>query len=40
MAGAPPRIAHVDLEPGDHTYGPLGGTDELREVIAAHYDRL
>lgn len=40
VAGAPPRIAHVDLEPGDHAYGPLGGTDELREVVAAHYNRL
>ena len=30
----------MQLEPGDHAYGPIGGTDELREVIAAHYNRL
>lgn len=40
MAGAPPRISHVDLAPEDHAYGPLGGTDELREAVAAHYNRL
>jgi aspartate/methionine/tyrosine aminotransferase len=40
MEGAPPRIARVDLEPGDHAYGPLGGTPELRAAIAAHYNRL
>jgi aspartate/methionine/tyrosine aminotransferase len=40
MAGAPPRLMHIDLEPGDHAYGPLGGTDEIREVIANHYNRL
>lgn len=40
MEGAPPRIAHVDLLPEDHAYGPLGGTDELREAIATHYNRL
>jgi aspartate/methionine/tyrosine aminotransferase len=40
MAGAPPRIDAVGLEPGDHAYGPVGGTRELRERIAAHYNRL
>ncbi|MBI5365021.1 MAG: pyridoxal phosphate-dependent aminotransferase [Planctomycetes bacterium] len=40
MEGAPARIDHVDLLPEDHAYGPLGGTDELREAIAAHYNRL
>ncbi|MCB1188152.1 pyridoxal phosphate-dependent aminotransferase [bacterium] len=40
MAGAPPRLMQVALDPTDHAYGPLGGTDELREVIAAHYNRL
>ncbi|MDZ4771932.1 MAG: pyridoxal phosphate-dependent aminotransferase [Planctomycetota bacterium] len=40
MAGAPPRIDHVEIEPEDHAYGPLGGTPELREAIAAHYNRL
>ncbi|TAJ17078.1 MAG: pyridoxal phosphate-dependent aminotransferase [Planctomycetota bacterium] len=40
MEGAPPRISDVHLEPADHAYGPLGGTDELRDAIAAHYNRL
>src|SRR5712671_1629334 len=40
MAGAPPRHTTIELEPGDHAYGPLGGTPELREAIAAHYNRL
>src|SRR6188508_2203492 len=40
MAGAPPRISTVSLEAGDHAYGPVGGTRELRERIAAHYNRL
>ncbi|MCC7011397.1 MAG: pyridoxal phosphate-dependent aminotransferase [Planctomycetes bacterium] len=40
MAGAPARLTHVDLRPEDHAYGPLGGTPELREAIAAHYNRL
>ncbi|MCI0656396.1 MAG: aminotransferase class I/II-fold pyridoxal phosphate-dependent enzyme, partial [Acidobacteria bacterium] len=40
MAGAPPRIEHVDLEPSDHAYGPLEGLDELRQAIAEHYNRL
>ena len=40
MEGAPPRIAAVELEPGDHAYGPLGGTPELREAVARHVNRL
>jgi len=40
MAGAPPRIAKVEIKPEDHAYGPLGGTPELRTLIAAHYNRL
>jgi len=40
MAGAPPRICHVDIDPADHAYGPVEGTLELREAIAAHYNRL
>jgi len=40
MEGAPPRVAHVDVVPQDHAYGPIGGTTELREVIARHYNRL
>ncbi len=28
------------MEPGDHAYGPIGGTDEMRTAIAEHYNRL
>jgi len=40
MEGAPPRIASVALDPSDQAYGPVAGTRELREAIAAHYNRL
>ena len=40
MEGAPPRPASIEILPGDHAYGPLEGTDELRELVAAHYNRL
>ena len=40
MDGAPARINSVQMEPIDHGYGPIGGTDELREAVAAHYNRL
>ena len=38
--GAPARVASIDLEIADHAYGPVGGTDALREVVAQHYNRL
>ena len=40
MAGAPKRISSVTIAPEDHAYGPLGGTPELREAVARHYNRL
>jgi aspartate/methionine/tyrosine aminotransferase len=40
MDGAPRRIQSVEIEPADHAYGPLEGIDALREVVAAHYNRL
>ncbi len=40
MAGAPERLHTVELLPEDHAYGRLEGTDELREAVAAHYNRL
>lgn len=40
MAGAPARVTHIELEPTDHAYGPLGGTPELKAAIADHYNRL
>src|SRR5262249_46947526 len=30
IPGAPPRITRIDLEAGDHAYGPVNGTRELR----------
>ena len=40
MEGAPKRIKSVILEPSDQAYGPLGGSEEVREAIAASYNRL
>ncbi|MBK6941428.1 MAG: pyridoxal phosphate-dependent aminotransferase [Planctomycetes bacterium] len=40
MAGAPPRIESIDIDPSDHAYGPLEGIPELRERVASHYNRL
>src|SRR5258708_37832424 len=40
MQGAPARHVSIELKPEDHAYGPLGGTLELREAIAAHTNRL
>lgn len=40
MEGAPPRLGSVEIAPEDHAYGPLEGTDALREAVAAHYNRL
>ncbi len=40
MAGAPPRVNAVEILPEDHQYGPLEGTDEMRQCIAATYNRL
>jgi aspartate/methionine/tyrosine aminotransferase len=38
--GAPERAASLTVAPEDFAYGPVEGTDELREAIAAHYNRL
>ena len=40
MEGAPPRSMELRMEPGDHAYGPVGGTQELRQAVADHYNRL
>ena len=40
MESAPERIADVHIEPEDHAYGPLEGIPELRDAVAAHYNRL
>ncbi len=38
--GAPPRVSTIKLDPHDHAYGPVGGTVELRQTVAEHYNRL
>lgn len=38
--GAPPRIREIKMAPSDHAYGPIAGTDDLRQAIAEHYNRL
>jgi aspartate/methionine/tyrosine aminotransferase len=40
IEGAPNRLTWITLEPHDHSYGPAGGIDELREAVAGHYNRL
>ncbi len=40
MAGAPPRILSVEMEPADCAYGPLEGLPELRALVAETYNRL
>ena len=40
IEGAPNRLTWITLEPHDHSYGPAGGIDELREAVASHYNRL
>lgn len=40
MEGAPPRLSRLEMYPGDHAYGPIGGNGELRQRIADHYNRL
>lgn len=40
MEGAPKRISHLDILPGDQAYGPVGGTLEAREKVADLYNRL
>ena len=40
IEGAPNRLTWITLEPHDHSYGPAGGIEELREAVANHYNRL
>jgi aspartate/methionine/tyrosine aminotransferase len=40
LPGAPGRIPQVDIDPNDLEYAPVPGIWELREAIAAHYNRL
>jgi N-succinyldiaminopimelate aminotransferase len=40
LPGAPPRIAALSIDPADHYYAPVAGVQELREAVAALYNRL
>jgi aspartate/methionine/tyrosine aminotransferase len=40
MEGAPPRMEHAPFQPEDHAYGAIEGIPEMREAVAAHYNRL
>jgi len=39
LPDAPPRVHAVDVDPADQEYAPVAGIWELREAIAAHYNR-
>ena len=39
MQGAPDRLRNVLIEPEDQAYGPINGTNEMREAVASHYNR-
>lgn len=38
LAGAPERISRLDIQPGDHAYGPVGGTAAARQAVADMYN--
>src|SRR5690606_8115328 len=40
LAGAPPRMNAIPVDPADHAYGPVEGLPELRQAVADHYNRL
>ena len=40
LPGAPPRVEQVHIDVDDQEYAPVGGLWELRETIAALYNRL
>lgn len=40
IEGAPTRFDEFAVKPIDHAYGHINGMQELREAIAAHYNRL
>ena len=40
LPGAPPRVEEVAIDPGDQEYAPIAGLPELREAVAALYNRL
>jgi len=40
MEGAPARLNRIELQPGDHAYGHINGTDAMCKAVADHYNRL
>jgi len=38
--GAPPRYSRLEIDVGDHAYGPVEGIPEYRQAVADHYNRL
>jgi aspartate/methionine/tyrosine aminotransferase len=40
LPGAPPRVHHIPVDVDDQEYAPVAGLMELREAIAALYNRL
>ncbi len=40
IEGAPPRVEEVVIDPRDRDYAPVAGLPELREAVAAMYNRL
>jgi aspartate/methionine/tyrosine aminotransferase len=40
LPGAPPRVSALSIDPADHYYAPVAGVPELREAVAALYNRL
>lgn len=40
MKGAPARLSSLKIDPSDLAYGPVGGIDDLRQVVADYYNRL
>ncbi len=40
LAGAPPRVRAIEIDPADQEYAPVPGLWELREAVAELYNRL
>ena len=40
LAGAPARVHAIELDPAERDYAPVAGVWELREAVAAMYNRL
>jgi N-succinyldiaminopimelate aminotransferase len=40
LEGAPPRVLDIAIDPSERDYAPVAGVWELREAVAAMYNRL